>query len=273
PQPLEIVINDVHLEGLIKQVPDIIQQHKTDEEGNLLYLLPQEPLEVVEQIPKTIETTETTDDPVMIKKPYRVPVLNENGVQKQYEQTVRGETTEVTDEPIMEKVWDEVNELYNDVQKVDEDGNPLYWGLVGTGRMIDIFTTEEVEEQKTDDNGELLFYQEITEPHITYEDQEPLEITEEHESWTDQLTPALEDINQVKTIKFEDQPSLFTHDDIVNAPKVPPSEIETLQEDNLMIMEAAADIYEQNLQTQDELLNTMDALATVYEQVLILQGG
>ncbi|MDP5277260.1 hypothetical protein, partial [Chengkuizengella axinellae] len=239
PQPLEIVIEDVHLEGLTKQIPDIIQKHKTDVDGNLLYLLPQESLEVTEEIPKTIETTEATDNPVIVKTSYPVPMLDENGVQKQYEQMVRGETTEVTDEPIMEPVFDEENEVYNDVQKTDEDGNPLYWGLIGTGRMIDIFTSEEVDEQKTNDDGELLYYKEITEPLITYEDQEPLEIIQNHDSWTEELTPALEDIEQTKTIKFEDQPSLFTYDDIMNAPKVPltaEEEIELLKSENATLI-------------------------------------
>ncbi|NBI31257.1 hypothetical protein ERL59_20230 [Chengkuizengella sp. YPA3-1-1] len=209
----------------------------------------------------------------MITVPKQVPILNEDGSHKQYEPTIRGETTEVTDEPVIEKVWDEENEVYNDVHKVDEGGNFLYWGQVGTGQMQDCYTVEQVEIQKEDVDGNPLYFKEVTETVIAYEDQEPLEIIEDDERWTEQLESALEDIEQIKTVKFEDKPSLFTYDDIIHAPKVPKSEVEILQEDNLMIMEAAAEIYEENILLKSDLLDTMDALATVYEQVLALGGG
>ncbi|MFS1514543.1 hypothetical protein VQL36_19250 [Chengkuizengella sp. SCS-71B] len=239
PLPLEIVIEDVDLEGLTKQVPDIIQRHKVDLDGNLLYLLPQEPLEVSEQVPKTIETTEITENPVMVNTPTQIPIFNEDGTQKKYERTVRGETTEVTDEPVIEKVWDEENEVYSDVHKVDEDGNLLYWGQVGTGQMINCTTVELTLNQKEDPESNLLYYKEVTEPLITYEDQEPLEVIKEDERWTEELAPALEDVEQIKTVKFEDQPSIFTYDDIINAPKTPltaEQEIELLKSENATLI-------------------------------------
>ncbi|WP_162035956.1 hypothetical protein [Chengkuizengella sediminis] len=230
---------NVYLEGLTKQVPEISQRHKVDSDGNLLYLLPQEPMEIQEEFTKTIETTEITENPVMVNTPTQIPIFNDDGTQKQYERTVRGETTEVTDEPLMEKVWDEENEVYNDVHKVDEDGTLLYWGQVGTGQMINCYTVEQILNQKEDPEGNLLYYKEVTETSITYEDQEPLEITQDDERWTEELAPALEDIEQIKMVKFEDQPSLFTYEDILNAPKTPltaEQEIELLKSENATLI-------------------------------------
>ncbi|NDI34699.1 hypothetical protein EPK97_07985 [Chengkuizengella sediminis] len=196
-------------------------------------------MEIQEEFTKTIETTEITENPVMVNTPTQIPIFNDDGTQKQYERTVRGETTEVTDEPLMEKVWDEENEVYNDVHKVDEDGTLLYWGQVGTGQMINCYTVEQILNQKEDPEGNLLYYKEVTETSITYEDQEPLEITQDDERWTEELAPALEDIEQIKMVKFEDQPSLFTYEDILNAPKTPltaEQEIELLKSENATLI-------------------------------------
>ncbi|MFS1513035.1 hypothetical protein VQL36_11450 [Chengkuizengella sp. SCS-71B] len=237
PQPLEIEIEDVHIEGLTKQVPYIIQRHRVDSNGNLLYLLPQEPIEIQEEIPKTIETTEITENPVMVNTPTQIPIFNEDGTQKQYERTVRGETTEVIDEPVMIEVEQDGESM--EKQKTDEDGNLLYWGQVGTGQMINCTMVELILNQKQDPEGNLLYYKEVTETSITYEDQDPLEVIKEDERWTEELAPALEDVEQIKTVKFEDQPSVFTYDDIINAPKTPltaEQEIELLKSENATLI-------------------------------------
>ncbi|MGO0061835.1 hypothetical protein ACTID9_17710 [Brevibacillus fluminis] len=51
------------------------------------------------------------------------------------------------------------------------------------------------------------------------------------------------------------------------------TELAAAKEENLMIMEATAQIYEVNLALKEESLNTMEALAQVYEELLALKGG
>jgi len=255
PQPLEIVIEDVYLEGLTKQIPDILQRHKVDPEGNLLYLLPQEPSEIVDEITKTIETTEETGNPIMINVPTQIAIFNEDGSQKQYERTIRGETTEVTEEPVMIKV--EQDEEVIEQQKTDEDGNLLYWGQVGTGQMIDCYTVEQILNQKENLEGDPLYYKEVTESITTYEDQEPLEITQDDEQWTEELAPSLEDIEQTKTVKFEDQPSAFDYDEIVETKSLSPIPLTPEQEIDLLKAENATIILESlNKEIQIEALET-----------------
>ncbi|NBI28578.1 hypothetical protein [Chengkuizengella marina] len=237
PQPFEYAIQNVYLENAQKTIYNIEQKQKFDEEGNVLYLLSQPQLEVNETITKIIETTETTDDPVTNIETIQIPLLDDQGNQKTYEKTVKGETIEFTDEPVIEQVWNEETETYDDIHKTDDEGNLLYWGQVPTGQMIPLFTADQVEVHQMDDEENLLYYKEIEETITNYEDQEPLEITEDHEEWTEELELAYEDIEVTEVITFKTHMTKFTYDDVMDiksrpVPLTTEDELELLKEEN-----------------------------------------
>ncbi|MFS1513031.1 hypothetical protein VQL36_11430 [Chengkuizengella sp. SCS-71B] len=237
PQPFEFAIENVYLEGAEKTIYNIEQKQKFDEEGNALYLLPQPQLEVNEIITKTVETTETTSDPVANIETIQIPVLDDQGNQKAYQKTVRGETTEVTNEPVIEQVWNEETEENENVQKADEEGNLLYWGQVPTGQMIPLFTIGQVEAHQMDDEGNLLYYKDIEETLTTYEDQKPAEITDQHVEWSEELELAFENVEIPETVSFKTHMTEFTYDDIMEIKSKPvpltiEDELELLKEEN-----------------------------------------
>lgn len=51
------------------------------------------------------------------------------------------------------------------------------------------------------------------------------------------------------------------------------ADLAAAKEENLMIMEAMAEVYEENLKLKSDNLMTMEAVAEVYEMVLALQNG
>jgi hypothetical protein len=136
----------------------MIQQQKHTEEGLPLFLLPQAPLEVTVDVPKTVKTTDATDSPVMVTE--QVPHLNADGEQVEYEVTRSEE---------------------------QEDGSITQ---VGTGQWLKCWDTIEVQAQ--DDEGHLLFWTTVTEQETRLEPQPDLEITAEDEQYTEDLKPALE---------------------------------------------------------------------------------
>ena len=213
PLPFEIEIKNVDVSNLTKEVTYTEKMDKLNEEGKPLYLLPQEPL--VEEIgeERLIETTEDTGNPVMTKVLKKVPLLNENNKQVKYEKKVVGETTDDTGNPVM-ILDEETGEL---VQKTDKNGNPLFYGLVGTGEFIKCYTTEEVEEQKKDKYGRPLFYDTEIVMVEKVTEQPPIEITEDDERFHEGLEKVQVEVEKTKTVKFEEDMSVFTHDGIVKA--------------------------------------------------------
>lgn len=234
--PFEIEVSNVVITDLTKQVSYTEIENKTldtEVDGEIvkkqLYVLPQEDKEITKLVKRIVETTEFTEQPVMIKTNKKVPLLNEDGSQMKYEVTYFGETTEVTDEPIMIPVQVEKEDgtvEIEEVQKTDEDGNLLYNGMVKTGNFIDCFTSEEIEVQKKDAEDNLLYYQEVEEYEITYEKQEPLEITEDDERWPTvkdvedndikvELEKATIEVPKIKAVNFAEHMTEFTYDEVV----------------------------------------------------------
>lgn len=163
---------------------------KTDAEGKQLYLLPQEPLEIRTPVTRRVESAWKTSEPVMVAVRNTVPHLDTEGVQVSYIPTVPGEVLEDTGEPIM--VPDDEGTL---VQKTDEQDRPLFMGQVphpaGEAARIFCTTVEEVEVQKTDADGDdLLYWNTVEDEAVTYEPQEPLEITQDDERYTEDLEEA-----------------------------------------------------------------------------------
>lgn len=209
--PYEVEIRNVDVEWLTKVVHRPAKREKVNEEGKPLYLLPQEP--IVEEIgeERLIETTKDTGNPIMIKVLKKVPLLDENNKQVKYEKKVFGETKEDTGNPVM-ILDEETGEL---VQKTDENGNPLFYGLVGTGEFIKCYTTDEVEEQKKDKYGRPLFYDTEIVMVEKVTEQPPIEITEDDERYVEGLPTALEDTTYPVVVTFDKNPEEFTFEDVV----------------------------------------------------------
>ncbi|MED4749964.1 hypothetical protein [Brevibacillus choshinensis] len=72
-------------------------------------------------------------------------------------------------------------------------------------------------------------------------------------------------------IKFSNQQTISN---IRKAQKTDPKvRIIELEEENLTIMEATAQVYEDNLRLQSQLLDNMEATAFLYEELQALKGG
>ena len=56
---------------------------------------------------------------------------------------------------------------------------------------------------------------------------------------------------------------------IGTAPKPQPTQLDNIEEGQLIIMEAMADQYEQSVETE---LTNMEVMATIYEQLLAMEG-
>lgn len=182
PLPFEVEVDNVSPENLSKVVSYFVKEDKLTEEGKNIYLLPQEPLKESFGKEVQVETIENTGVPVIIQVEKKVPLLDENKKQVQYEVTI-------TDE---------------------ETGEQL-----GTGTFIKCFTIELDEEQKKDENGLKLFY----ETEIVMEDvvtEVPaLEITEEDEEFEGGLDKVQVEVEKTKTVTFEENSAEFTYEDIV----------------------------------------------------------
>ncbi|MDP5274359.1 hypothetical protein [Chengkuizengella axinellae] len=266
PQPFEYAVENVYTEGATKTIHHNEQHQKFDDEGNTLYLLPQPQIEINETFTKTIETTEITDDPVMTIQTVQIPKLDDDGNQKTYEKTVRGETVEVTEDPVIDRIYNEETEEYEEIHKTDEDGNSLYWGQVPTGQMIPMFTTQQVEVHKSDEAGNQLYYKTFEEITTTYEDQPPLEIIEDHEEWTEELELAFEEKQVPEVVSFKTHMTEFDENDIfeIQSRPVPKSETDILGEQ----------IVEKDIQImQVESLNQTLGQQIVELDIRLMQGG
>jgi hypothetical protein len=240
PLPFEVEVKNVDLTDLKKEVKytEFIDKKiiETLEDGSTiekqLYLLPQEDKQVINEIIKRIETTESTDEngnplePVIHQVTKQTPVLDENGNQVEYIPTALMETTETIDfygnptDPVMIQI-EEVDESTGEIrivekQKTDENGNLVYMGMMAVSDIpVKCFTTELVEEQKKDADGNLLYYKDVIEEVITYESQPPLEITEDDERFMEGLEKAKVEVEKTKIVTFEEDMNVFTYEDIV----------------------------------------------------------
>lgn len=211
PFPFEIEVKNVNVDNVPdKQIPITVAQDKKDANGNQLYKLPQPDIETTQNTQVQTETTEVTNNPIMITVTKQVPLLDANGNQVTYEQTTISEVTTPTDNPVMIQYADG-----NLVQKKDANGNLLYYSQVGTGVYIKCYTTEETTEQKKDSNGNLLYYTTETVQNTISTPQDPLLITEDDERYINGLEKATEDVQQQKTISFKDSMNEFNYYDVI----------------------------------------------------------
>jgi hypothetical protein len=146
-------------------------------------------LEVTYTIPHQEKTVDATYTPVMVA--VRVPMMDENGVQKQYEVT---------------------RPVYEQIDILDEEGNVIgqrdgdIVGQEGTGQFLQLWTTEEVQEQDSDGNP--LYWTTIEEPAVRYEAQPPLEITADSPYYVEGLEMAYETVEVPDPIQPEAPPTI-----------------------------------------------------------------
>jgi hypothetical protein len=226
--PFEVEVKNVNVEGLTKQKAIPIKREKVNEEGKPVYLLPQPDVKKVIEEVRYIETTEPTNSqgepntPVMVTQVNKIPLLDENNEIVTYQPTQYMQTTESVDyygnpcEPIMVQKVDESGNVTEE-QMTDKEGNPLYMGHMPVGEPIPCYTTETVEVQK-EVNGELVYLEKVVEVvGEVYEEQPPIEITEDDERFFEGLPRALEDAFRYEVVTFELHPDEFTFEDIVKA--------------------------------------------------------
>jgi len=195
--PFESEVLNVDIANLTKQHSYTNVVGKLDEENNVLYLLPQESIIEVVNNDVKVETTEVTEEPVLVKVLNKIPLLDKDGKQIQYELT-----SVLVTPPVL-----------------DEDGEvlePETTEIVGTGIFNKCYTSEEVEVQKVDEDEKPLFYKVESVPSDVLVEQPPIEITSDNELYVEGLEKATAEVEAFKTITFEDDPSLFHYDDIVS---------------------------------------------------------
>ncbi|MCR8633498.1 hypothetical protein [Paenibacillus radicis (ex Xue et al. 2023)] len=188
PFPFEIEIRNVDAAGLTKIIQLNESRPKRDEEGNTLYLLPQPDQE--EQSFQTIrsESAELTNEPCMILSMVQVPLM-ENGKQKSYQ-------------PIQK------------VDVLDEEGSIIGEEEIPIGPPLLLFTTHEELQQKKNEQGQLIYWQEKEIEETIFVPVAPLEIANNHLDYVEGLDVALEDFIQPKTVTIEEDMSEFNFEDI-----------------------------------------------------------
>ena len=118
-----------------------------------------------------------------------------------------------------------------------------------------------------DENNKVIWYN----TYITQEESEKW--FNEHTFWTDATVPEPEEQtgkaavlyweNNMLVWKYEDEPEPEP------TPEPQPTQLDTIEENQLIIMEAMADQYEQSVETE---LTNMEVMATIYEQLLAMEG-
>lgn len=233
PMAYEVEIKNVNLEGLTKDVEyafekpkmglfmvgtgefteevvidettgeeTIVRTEIMEEQELQAYLLPQSE-EVVKQVVTKVETTEETAEQVMVVDYKYTPVLDENGEHKFYY------PTHIEYEQV-------------DTGEVDEFGEPIYETVekeVASETPIYLYTSEELQVQKKNEAGELLFYKEVTEEVTETEERAPIEISEKDERFTEGLKKALEVVKEVRQVSFIEGKHEFNYQDIVEHKK------------------------------------------------------
>lgn len=213
--PYEVEILNVNVDALTKEIPVNVKREKYTEDGKAVYLVYQAPVEKEVVNTEIVETTEETPNPVTVIKMVQVPLLDENGTQVEYQPLRREMTTDVSDEPVMYMVYDEENDVDVPTQATNEEGELLFYNEIPSGPVIKCTIEEEQEVQKTDGDGNLIYTKEVTTTTIVLEEQELLEVTEDDELFVEGLPRAVEDAVQYRIATFENEPELFTYEDIV----------------------------------------------------------
>ncbi|MGO4887061.1 hypothetical protein ACJ2A9_04825 [Anaerobacillus sp. MEB173] len=180
-----------------KTIEYMLAEDKVDADGNSLYLLPQPDIEVIDTITTTIEITEVTDRPIIIKKTRQVPLLDADGKQVEY----FPEYTRIEREEVIDEETEEVTIIEHEIVETSE--TPIL-----------CWTTEEYVEPKTDSDGNPLYLKDIDEEVVTFESQSPLEITAEHEDWNEDLEKIRVEVNKTKVVTIQSDPTEFTYSDI-----------------------------------------------------------
>jgi hypothetical protein len=194
--PFEVEVKDVEVKSLSKQVSYREAVDVFDEEGKALYFLPQAPLVEKKYEVTKIETIEKTSEPVIHMETKKVPLLGEDGKQVSYE---------VIETLVTPAVLDEEGNVIEE-EKTEE---------VPTGRFILCYTTEEVESQKEDSEGRKLFYKTVEEEVEVTTPQETLIIDETDERFVEGLERVTNEVENTKTVTFEESPQEFTYEDII----------------------------------------------------------
>ncbi|WP_127580812.1 hypothetical protein [Paenibacillus koleovorans] len=179
PSPLEFAVRDVNVAGLHKTVQTPEQRVK---EG--FWLLPQPDAENVTTITRRIETTEPTIMPIMVDQTVRVPLMD-GDVQLSYQPTV-------------------LVDLY------DEEGDVTGQEEQPSGSPLPLWTSQVIEVQKQDSEGDPLYWMDVDEELTTYEPQPPIET----EEYAEGLEPATETIITERTAWFTQEPELFSYTDV-----------------------------------------------------------
>lgn len=117
------------------------------------------------------------------------------------------ETTEDTGNPVMVKVIKKVPLL-------DENKKQVTYQTEAE-ETINCYITGEVEEQKRNEYGQPLFYGKEIVIVEKVTEQSPIEITEDDERFCEGLEKVQIEVEKTKTVKFEEDMSAFTYDDIV----------------------------------------------------------
>lgn len=213
--PYEVDIKNVNPEGLSKQVPYKGTREKVDADGKPLYVLPQRPVERIDEKQDTIETTEVTANPITILSKKKVPLLDGKNKPITYQPTVRIQVTEQTNSPVLEDVPNEDGEGTTQVQAKNEEGKLLYWKDVPNGPVLTCYTLKDVETQKTDADGKPLYFKQVTVRTPITEELPLLEITADDERYVQGLPRVIEKYEDLRTALFSTEPELFTYEEVV----------------------------------------------------------
>lgn len=68
---------------------------------------------------------------------------------------------------------------------------------------------------------------------------------------------------------YDSKTGTFSYPEPVPEPEQEPTQLDNIEESQLIIMEALADQYEQSVETE---LTNMEVMATIYEQLLAMEG-
>lgn len=213
--PFEVEIRSVELEGLYKIIEVPSMRVKVNEDGEELFQLPQAPIKRVEKVVERVETTDVTQNPVTEFVMQQVPLLDENEKPVTYQRTQTIKVTEDTGRPVIIEVFIEDSGRFEKTQELDEEGNELFYKDVKVGPIEPCYTMENVEVQKKNIDGKLLYIRETSKDVEFYDQVEPLEITKTDKRYREGLAPVLEPFTDTQDAYFESAPELFVYEDLV----------------------------------------------------------
>lgn len=193
PLPFEVAIDRVSIQpNAVKSVDYTDFEQKTDEDGNGLYLLPKEPVEVEVTVGvERTKSTEPSEAPVMV--PVQKPLLDEEGNHMEYE---------VIYTSVTPAEYDEEGELIK--EETSEE--------VNSGVFHKLYVT--VEEQEEDDEGNPLYWHSKEVKGTAFEARGDAEITKDDERFHEGLEAAMVEVVKSRMVTFEEEMSAFGYEDI-----------------------------------------------------------